>query len=424
MEYRPRVRPFATVPLPESASAGGPAYLIQDPNGITEEAFVVPLPTLCLMELADGSRTVEEIIRDFAHLTGALVPEDLLRSLLEDLDSKNLVDNAKTRKLLDSLDPRPARHAGSAYPKDPLILSQFFQEILGPPPDKRNSYPAPVAASILPHIDFFRGRETYTAGYSAIKDKLKVSNDPLTVVILGICHAVSRHPFILTKKAFDTPLGVVPTNSAFVDRLNRDLPFDPFEDEYHHLGEHSVEFHAVALRYLLPGNRDLSIVPVLCGSFHQAIQDQIDPLELPGVGPFLDNLQGLLEEESAIHVLASVDLAHVGEDFGMAPTDEVSLTRLEEEDKKTLAGVQNGDPQAFFSTLQADGGSRNYCGTPAIYTLLQLFPEPFTLHSYQQCSSPDLASSVTVCSASLDGSIRPRARRAKGDKTAGRPRAC
>jgi AmmeMemoRadiSam system protein B len=223
--------------------------------------------------------------------------------------------------------------------------------------------------------------------------------EPVTIVILGISHALSSTPFILTTKDFDTPLGLVETDREAVERLGQDLPFDPYRDEYNHLSEHSVEFHAVVLKRLMK-DRPFKIVPVLCCSFHQAISDRCSPLGLPGVREFVKNLDTLKNLES-VHFLASVDLAHMGVQFGGKPLSRQFLSELERRDLESLAGMTEGDADRFFATHQADGGERNYCGTPAIYTLLTLFPERFTLHRYQQCTDPDLGSTVTVCAATL-----------------------
>lgn len=396
MQRFPSVRPISPFKIPPGDGFDQPRYVLRDPAELANDQLLVTLPALYLIELADGTRSCEEIASEFDRLTGLGMPDELLEQLLERLDRSFLLDNERARARLDAIRPRPYRLSGSAYPADRAELAVFLDDLIGaddPAPSP------PLRASILPHIDFFRGRDSYRAGYRHFFHGL--GKGPLTVVILGISHALCRTPFILTRKDFDTPIGTVHTNQALVSQLGENLPFDPFLDEYNHMTEHSIEFHAVLLRHLAGPDRELSIVPVLCGSFHEALRLRFSPTALPGVSEFISGLRRLQNTRPDVHFLASVDLAHMGLNFEQAALDAEKLADLAQQDRETLSKVQSGDAEAFFATLQADRGIRNYCGTPAIYTLLDLFPEPFQLHLYQQCNDPDLSSTVTVCAALL-----------------------
>lgn len=390
----PRVRPLDPVQLPPDPPES-PRFLLRDKSGLNPEPIVVSLPALCLIELADGTRTLDQIANKMLETTGLMVETEQISALMNSLDQCYLLDNDRARRRLSEISPRPAYHAGGGYPENPSELAIFLDEILDKPALPESKF---CPASVLPHIDFFRGRESYQAGYRHLHG-LAQGTEPVTVVILGISHALSQTPFILTAKDFDTPLGVVETDRSAVSALAQELPFDPFLDEYNHLGEHSVEFHAVVLKRLMK-DRPFKIVPVLCCSFFEAIRGGFSPLELKGVSRFIENLESLKSRER-VHFLASVDLAHMGVQFGGRPLDRSFLEQLKGRDLESLHGLTRGDAEQFFATHQKDRGERNYCGTPAIYTLLRLFPERFTLHHYQQCSDPDLSSTVTVCAATL-----------------------
>ena len=398
MQRFPSVRPVSPFKIPPEDEFDQARYVLRDPAELAADQLLVSLPALYLIELADGTRSVAEIASEFDRLTGMGLAQEQLEQLLERLDRSYLLDNERARARLEEIAPRPYRLSGSAYPQDRQELKAFLDDLIGaddPLPEREF-----LRASMLPHIDFFRGRDSYRAGYRHLRAGLGPASTPITVVVLGISHAVCRTPFILTRTDFDTPLGSVRTDQELVNRLAQDLPFDPFLDEYNHMTEHSVEFHAVLLRHLA-GPRPLSIVPVLCGSFHDAIRERFSPLQLPGVAKFLGNLHALKRERPNVHFMASVDLAHMGLTFDQSAMDADQLAALAEQDRETLAQVGKGDADGFFATLQADRGVRNYCGTPAIYTVLDLFPEPFQVQHYQQCSEPDLSSTVTVCAATL-----------------------
>ncbi len=394
----PSVRPLSPFEIPAENEAEQARFVLRDSAELAPDQLLVSLPALYLVELCDGSRSKEEVLAEFARLTGSEVPLELLDQLLARLDRSYLLDNERARERLREIQPRPYRLLGSAYPAEMSSLLPFLDDLIGA--DEPTVPASFLRASILPHIDFHRGRDSYRAGYRLLRNGLGAADSPITVVILGISHALCRTPFIFTGKDFATPLGTVRTDQQLVARLAQDLPFDPFLDEYNHLTEHSIEFHAVLLRHLA-GQRPLSIVPILCGSFHEALMGQSDPKKIPGVAEFFRNLRSLQQERPDVHFLASVDLAHMGLNFDQPALDADKLSALGSQDQETLSHLGRGDADGFFSTLQADRGVRNYCGTPAIYTVLDLFREPFQLEHYQQCNEEDLSSTVTVCSAVL-----------------------
>lgn len=389
----PRVRALEPVQIPPNGDSHLPRFLLKDPACLSEEQLIVSLVGLYLIEFADGTRDAQAILESLKEKIEISADVSAVNSLLEALDKQYLLDNERARLRLAEINPRPVLHGSAGYPPGSLELDNLVDDLLNLKPGMEGvegfNFPR---ASVLPHIDFFRGREAYQAGYR----HLHGLKNATTVVILGISHAYCRTPFILTRKDFATPYGLAQTDQSLVDELCRDLPFDPFLDEYNHIGEHSVEFHAVLLKRLAPS---LKIVPVLCRSFHQAVRDHHSPLILPGVEPFLKNLGRIRDTHPGVHFLASVDLAHMGLNFGGSRLSRAFLEELKERDQESLKALERGDADAFFATHQQDQGERNYCGTPAIYSLLHLFPRLFHLLCYRQCSDPDLGSTVTIASA-------------------------
>lgn len=399
MQPFPHVRPLSPHKISPGENSEQPQYALQDPAQLAGDQLLVSLPVLYLMELADGTRTPHKIASDFDRLTGNTLSSELLESLLARFDQNYLLDNERARERLRQINPRPYRLLGPISPSDRRELSAYLDDLIGADDPSTEDHRA--RASILPHIDYKRGRNAYRAGYRCLIPKFRQKKSKLTVIILGISHAISRTPFILTNKDFDTPLGLVKTDQELVAELSNGLPFNPYQDEFNHIGEHSIELHAILLRHLVDPACELRIVPILCGSFHQALKQKYSPQKLPGVPEFLNNLKRLRDKHSELHFLASVDLAHMGRNFDQKDMNKVKLDRLAQDDSRTISSIESGKAEDFFASLQADGGIRNYCGTPAIFSLLELFPEPFQLKLYQQCSDSDLSSTVTVCSAIL-----------------------
>jgi predicted class III extradiol MEMO1 family dioxygenase len=99
--------------------------------------------------------------------------------------------------------------------------------------------------------------------------------------------------------------------------------------------------------------------------------------------------------------MASVDLAHVGPQFGdEKPVDDAQLQALEAQDRESLKAVCRGDAEDFFWSVANDGDARKVCGLAPIYTMLRAMDgcEGEGLH-YSQW--PDPNGTVTFCSVAI-----------------------
>lgn len=390
IDDRPRVRWMQ----PELLQVKGETFVsLRDPAGIQADLMLLTPLAYQLIQLMDGLHSRSEILEQARDRWGVRLQPEQLDQLLNSLEERYVLDNATSRGYLASMPCRPAAHAGSAYPADPQELGKFLDQLLGDGP-KRQGPASP--AYLIPHIDMRRGRESYAQAYNHASAGLQ---DFDLFVVLGITHAYSHHPFVLTRKHFETPLGRVETDLELVEQLASGLSFDPFLDEFNHLGEHSIEFQLVFLQHLR--DRPVKILPILCGSFQDCLENPHWPEEDERVAQFLQRLSEVVPRERTCWI-ASVDLAHMGQRFGGPPLSVPALQKIEERDRESMREAVGGQARNFLATLQEDRGQRNYCGTSAIYSLLQVLkPDPGTLLHYQQCNEPGLTSTVTVASVSF-----------------------
>ena len=389
IDDRPRVRWMQ----PELLQVKGETFVsLRDPAGIHAEIMLLSPLAYQLTGLMDGLHSRSEILQQARERWGVSLQPDQLDQLLNSLEERYVLDNATSRGYLRDLPCRPAAHAGSAYPAEARELGEFLDQLLEGP--KRQG-PA-SSAYLIPHIDLRRGRESYAQAYNHAGSGLEEFD---LFVVLGITHAYSQNPFVLTRKDFETPLGPVKTDLEVVEKLAAGLPFDPFLDEFNHLGEHSIEFQLVFLQHLR--SRPVTILPILCGSFQANLETPSWPEEDERVATFLERLREVVPRERTCWI-ASVDLAHMGQRFGGPPLSVPALQKIEERDLESMREAASGQARPFLATLQEDRGQRNYCGTSAIYSLLQVLqPGPGTLLNYQQCNEPGLTSTVTVASVSF-----------------------
>src|SRR2546425_12185775 len=188
------------------------------------------------------------------------------------LDDHGFLDSASFAKRRAKVDgaflgapTRPASHAGGAYPGKPdelrTTMDAFFTHEEGPGaiawPPKLGS--PPVEAIIAPHIDFHRGGPAYAWAYRDLAERCAAD----LFVIVGTCHVGMGHPFALTRKDYDTPLGPARADRDFVEALAARAAQDCFGSELAHRNEHSIEVHAVFLQYRYGGLRGSTGGPAL-----------------------------------------------------------------------------------------------------------------------------------------------------------------
>jgi AmmeMemoRadiSam system protein B len=389
---------------------------LSDPEGFGN-TVEVSAQTALLTTLMNGEQTLTEIQREFQRCAGGRVSLVDLKALIAELDRVHLLEGPRFEDyrlacIHDYLDhpTRVAAHAGGAYAGEEDALKEQLAELFAGPTGaaaiNRNTRTSGqrLCGVISPHIDLHRGGPVYTWAYQAIAEQSKAD----LMVIFGTSHGPMDQMFTVTRKDFETPLGVVKTDRAFIDGLADRLAADPegqtvdlFEDELAHRLEHSIEFQTVFLQYLLGRQRPFQIVPVLVGSFYQQVETGTQPDKVPEVRAFIRAMRAAAEAyRGQICFISGADLAHIGPHFG----DEELLNpeRLKaqaDDDHQLLAAACRGDAAAWFQRV-ADCGDRNrICGLSPTYTLLQvLAPSRGQLLRYDQAVEPDGSACVSFAS--------------------------
>ncbi len=354
--------------------AGVSLVMIDDLEDLSPKRVVLPEPIVPLVfHLLDGTRDRTQVAADWTAVTGQPVSPGVLDRLLARLDEGLLiegpsVERARRDALADyrALGRRPMAHAGSAYPADAQGLRDRMNEIRDqagvPSPD------APVHAVLAPHIDPRGGGPCHGAAVQAL-----AASPAEVFVVFGTAHRPLRRAFALTSLDYETPTGRLATDRDLVARLARCGGEDLLEDERQHGAEHSVEFQAVWIHALHGARPNVRIVPVLVGSLHPFIENGGSPMEDPVVRDFVHALREIREEcDGRIAMVASVDFAHVGPNYGWpkAP-DAAALARVMEQDRRLLATAVEGDAEAWMRFLHEEKDERSVCGAAPTYVFLR-----------------------------------------------------
>jgi AmmeMemoRadiSam system protein B len=354
---------------------------LRDPMNFSPDTLAVPQHFYLLLSLLDGLHSVPDIQAEYMRAGGELIFRETLEEMVQKLDESLFLDNEKfCRKLADiedefkRADLRPPTLAGRSYDDSPEILASqiesFFAHSDGPGPMDHTKNGNDLKGIIAPHIDFQRGGPCFAWAYKELAER----SDADVFVIFGTAHAHTNGPFVITRKDFETPFGVLRCERSVVEEIESATKQDLLADEFAHRGEHSIEFQTIFLSYLFRERKNVTIVPILCGSFHEMVLGRTRPDDDERVREFVEALRGALARSGKnICYIAGADLAHVGPRFGDPhAVSEGLLKLLESDDRRMLARLEEADADGFFADIMAEGDRRKICGLPPIYTMLSV----------------------------------------------------
>ncbi|NOY30528.1 MAG: AmmeMemoRadiSam system protein B [Planctomycetes bacterium] len=278
----PQIRPLELVPLSDDREG---EYALRDPYSFSS-TVALPFEAAMLVTMMDGKRSLKELHQAFHEQFSGTLTLSEIEQVVNQLDTGCFLENdhfeQHKRSVIaeyETLDIRPAAHAGTAYPQEEGAvreqLGEFFTCQEGPGLLPSEGCPASEYAAeatrrlcgvMSPHIDFHRGGPTFAWAY----DRVVTESTAKVFVILGTAHTPLESLFSVSRKHFDTPLGTVETDRDFIEAFSRRLSLRPtagetaimFDDEFPHRQEHSIEFQALMLQYILGGRRDYQIVPI------------------------------------------------------------------------------------------------------------------------------------------------------------------
>jgi AmmeMemoRadiSam system protein B len=405
----PKIRPVEALPVEID---GEPLVYLRDPLGYASQGLLLPMPAFFIASLLDGTNSILDVQAAFARRFGELVLSDTVTDLVNQLDHHYYLEGERfttlereTRERFACAPTRPLAHVGTCYSGDHdqlrAELDGFFTHPSGPGLPESRGGGSGLRAIIAPHIDLRVGGPCYAWAYREVAER----SDAELFVLLGTSHAPGSHPFIVTRKDFETPIGTVQTDTAFIDRLQHEYGGELFRDEILHRNEHSLEFQALFLQHVFGAHRAFRIVPILVGSFHQLVAARRQPLEDPAIGSFVEALRRVLAQESRpVCLVAGVDFAHVGRKFGDPEgLDPAFLGQVDADDRALFPPLERTDAAGFFDAVSRDGDRRRICGLSPMYTLLATLGEARgRVLRYDRSDETQTQSAVSFASLAFD----------------------
>ena len=404
MDY-PKLRSINIFPVQNS---GQTLLCLQDPQNISEKAIYLSTPLYFIVSLLDGQHSILDIQAEYMRRFGEFLYTEKLQEIIAQLDENLFLEGERFQEAMRQKEEsfkkgsfREAIFAGKSYEGDPdrlrSQLEGYFKGLDGPGSLGEKKGMDGLKGVVAPHIDFQRGGFCYAFAHREIWER----NSTHCFIIFGTAHTPMGNPFCLTQKDFITPLGTLNVDKELVDAIQSKCPDDLFKDEGVQRSEHSIEFQCVFLRYLYPEPIPLKIVPILSGSFHEAIEHGISPMEIKPIRQFIKALKESISSLGReVCYIASADLAHMGLQFGdRQGISEYGLRILSQEDQEMLGHAEKVDGEGFFLSIAREKDRRKICGLPAIYTMLKaLEVREGKLLKYGQAFTPETQSVVSFAS--------------------------
>lgn len=363
--------------------------------GLTQGAFAV-------CTLMNGENTLDDIREIFAQQFRQELPAVQLVEILNQLDQAGLLDSplfqVRYEQLVEEYRQAPVRPCRDA-PEDGELGQVRAELVAMIGQGQASSDGARVVGLIAPHLDYERGRPCYAETYA----QLRGQNDIDRFVILGTNHFGRSPSAVWTAKDYETPLGVVETDRAFIEQLQRRCGANLGKDELDHLNEHSVELQATILQ-AIHGKGPVKIVPILCPDVCGPAG--LDSADGNGVGlaRFAEALaEAVREAPGRTCVIAGADFSHIGRQFGDdRDLDEAFLKEVEAADKAVLARIEAGDPAGMIEELLRTDNVYRVCSAGSLYALLRVLAgATVRVLRYHQAVNTDEDTGVTCASAVL-----------------------
>jgi len=352
-----------------------PGLFVRDPLRFSDAMIVIPWALAPCLRCFDGSHSDGDLRDALARITGENQAGSLKDELLGALRESGFLEDetfaqmrAAREREFERASERCAVHAGFSYPAERDALDQTMRGYLDP----RDLQPDGLAAVAAPHVSPFGGWQSYQAAYR----KLPSAKEDRTFIILGTSHYGEPDKFGLTRKRFTTPLGTARTDETIVRRLAEKAASATKLEDYCHSVEHSIEFQVLFLQWIY--GPEITIVPILCGSFLPSIRDGGMPEDNAANERFFGELAEIsaARGDSLFWVLG-IDMAHIGRryhDTFDARASEGYMQEVARRDAERNERVAAGDAAGFWSLVQPNGDDLRWCGSSPLYTFLKTHP--------------------------------------------------
>jgi MEMO1 family protein len=357
-----------------------PGLLIRDPFRYTEEILIIPPLLVAALEFLDGESMMLDAQAYLSKLAGQLVPSEYIQPMVDVLERSGFLETEEFERR------RRARHAefAAAPVREPVHLGHGYPDQAEPLRAQLDEYlrefqapaTAPIVGLAAPHVSPWGGWQSYAAAYGRLSGAARQHAAGKTIVLLGTSHYGEPEQFGLTRKPFVTPRGLLQPDLELTDWLANRADGAVAMEDYCHSIEHSLEFQCIFLQQML--GDEFRILPILCGSFAQALYTGEAPETDDRVLRFFDALGELAERHaSRLFWVLGVDLTHFGMRYGdqvAVRAEQDEMLAVKDEDLARLNRICQGRSEEFFDLMKPDQDPLKWCGFSPLYTFMNVMP--------------------------------------------------
>lgn len=228
-------------------------------------------------------------------------------------------------------------------------INECFSSKFGPgslPNKKRDKN---IFGIISPHAGYTFSGPCQAWAYKELAE----SKFPDLFILLGLSHSGS--PSCVSLEDWETPLGVVKTDTEFIKTLMQNSGLK--QDETAHSQEHSIEVQLPFLQFVNKGQLDqIRIAPVIVSGDHKKIAESI--------------VKTIKETNKKVQVIASSDFTHYGLNYGYFPFSTNIKENMYKLDKGAIEHIKKLDAYRFLSYIDDTGAT--ICGKAPITILLEI----------------------------------------------------
>jgi AmmeMemoRadiSam system protein B len=209
-----------------------------------------------------------------------------------------------------------------------------------------------IKGIVVPHAGYI-----YSGAIAAHSYNILVNNDFAdTFIILGPNHTgIGSGVSIMTKGAWQTPLGSIPINEKLANIILKDI-ID--KDENAHMYEHSIEVQLPFLQYSA-SNKKFNFVPI-----SMAMQDFETAKD---VGKII--AEAIKTSNDNIVIIASTDFSHAGFNYMSMPPEGIRVDEYaEKQDKLAIDQILQMNPEGLINTVHKN--NITMCGYGPVSAML------------------------------------------------------
>lgn len=377
--------------------------ILSDNFGFSEYQIAISLEFFWLLTQI----TKPIIIEEFCELIGLEDSQyfDHIYQEIKKLEEYNFIETPqflkwKEESIKEYLESpiRPSILSGISFPSDRNEFITYMNHLFSLVPSE--NILGNANSVIVPHLDLLTGLDTqkvYCTAYHSIRN-----TDFDTIVIFGTSHYSATNRFMLTKKHFETPNGLLETDINLIDyMINKDYNYFLIDD-LAHKPEHSIEIQAALIKYYF-NDKNFKIIPILVSGFFDFFDNDLTPDSDLQVNNFIELLKNSLIELNRKPIfISSVDFSHFGLKFNDNFDALDELENAKRYDKILIENIINKNHNQFFEEIKKVEDKWKICGTAPIFVHLKTVNfENAKLLSYNMWYEKETKSAVSCANISF-----------------------